>query len=158
MAKTGWFTDPTGRHRVRYRDPQWTVWVADAGDAERDPGDLSRIRRSRRRNRIIAIVAACLAVLLGIIVVTAMNRSARQQQRYYEAAPAEFKREMDHWVLPPSVTRSSKPDDELVMDGTDAEVTRYFVAQPGFTTAQALDDLVVALKTQGYRFIRLGRS
>jgi hypothetical protein len=160
VPNAGWFADPTGRHRVRYRDSNWTVWVADTGDAERDADGVTKIRRSRHRNFILAGIVGFLLAVLGLLAVAAISsydQEVREQQQIYSARPGGFVREMDGWSLPPSVARSSKPDDQMVI-GSSASATRYFVAQPGFTTVQATNDLVASLRAQGYDMSVLGDS
>jgi len=56
-APDGWFSDPTGRHRVRYWDGrQWTRWVADHGQAL-----LDREHAPPGRNGVWLVLVVALA-------------------------------------------------------------------------------------------------
>ena len=154
VPRTGWFRDPTGRHRLRYRDGRWTVYVADGDAVEQDPTGLRKIDKARLRDRIIAGIAVVVGIAVLVLVVTAIssyNQETNHLQDVHERIAQGYVREMDGWHLPASVARSSEPDSVGVNGREDfVWVFRFFVAQPGFTKVQAANDLVTALRAQGY--------
>jgi hypothetical protein len=162
VPNTGWFADPTGRHRLRYRDRQWTVSVADGDKVEQDPTGLREIDVARRRNRIIVgiALAICIPVLVLVVAsISSYNQESNYQQDVHERLARAFIRELDSWQLPASVTRSTEPD-RIEVNGPQnlVWVTRSFVPQPGFTANQAANDLVAGLRAQGYRNSAVGDS
>jgi hypothetical protein len=107
------------------------------------------------RRILLGALAVVLAVsLVGIVaVVVDLDREeARQRQEDKERAALDrehmrqFVREMNDWSLPPSIARADTPDEKL-----GSYVARHFVAEPGFTTRQAAEDLVAFFDTKGYR-------
>ena len=72
-ASTGWYADPTGRHRVRYLNrAKWTRWVADTGDAFEDHGAVRRdffgpgAAKVRPRRALPLLLGFAVGGLLGI--------------------------------------------------------------------------------------------
>jgi hypothetical protein len=76
---TGWYTDPTGRHRVRYmHQTRWTRWVADGDEAFVDRGAIgsdyagAAAVRARRAVPLLLGFAAGGLIGAGLIVVALM--------------------------------------------------------------------------------------
>ncbi|MGZ4702721.1 MAG: hypothetical protein ACXV98_16035 [Ilumatobacteraceae bacterium] len=150
MAKlAGWYTDPSRRHQLRYRDDsQWTKWAADADDLVEDPDGVSAstaaITRRHRRGWVIAAVAATIGGLILVGCITLINHAELR-------GTSEVVAEMNGWKLPPSVARSSRADHIERGNLTDASpsVTRWF-DPVGTTPTEAILDLVASLQAQGY--------
>jgi hypothetical protein len=140
--KIGWFPDPSRRHRLRYRDRSWTIWVADAGDAERDVEGLAGIRRTRRRHWLVALGALLAVGLLGFGTYV-IGRNAGQDRA------DKMITELNGWTLPSTVVRSPNSDIVKVEGFGAPDVTRYYEPR-GMPVAQAMDDLAAALRRQGY--------
>ncbi len=146
----GWFPDPTRRHRQRYRAGEdWTEWVADDAHAVTDPlgAELAPkagwypdpgAHRSRWWNG-----AQWTAHVWDGATGTAGSGTTDDAPATELPPPPRF---------PPTVVRSSSPDE--VITGSPGATTDSFVrrfrAHGDVNTTQAAEDLVAALRQQGY--------
>jgi hypothetical protein len=146
--------DPTARHRVRYHDGnQWTAWIADDGPAQIDPegatGAASAERRARHRR---ATRTGLIILATGVLGVGAVLLFFWLVQSSGEHTAHQFATELDQWRLPRTVKRSAIPD--KINPGELAQSTpslvRYYEPTAGATTRAAAEDLVAALRDQGY--------
>jgi hypothetical protein len=146
-ARTGWFRDPLGRHRLRYRRGEWTAWVSDTGDGfASDALELDHLNRRYERRQFIGIIAAiaAVAILVGGVILAMHDAEF--------GGVDEAITEMNHWRLPSTVARSKRRDhvERGTLAATSPTVTRWYVPASGASPKGALNDLAHALKAQGY--------
>lgn len=151
MTRTGWYADPTRRHRVRYRDGDWTAWVADALRPFEDEAGLDVALHDAERRRRIGWVISIAAIVVGGLILVGCIALINDAET---SGISEVRSEMSGWNLPPTVARS-KPDNIArgAFGASGPTVTRYFKAV-GTTTDVAVLDLVRALRSQGYSFYK----
>lgn len=148
-VRTGWFSDPVRRHRLRYRDGEWTAWVSDGRETGVDPGGVELIGQRRRRRIVVGMVAAVAGTLLLVGCFALVDRAMRSEEvRGVDEAIAE----VDGWRLPPAVQRASRPDrvERGAFGATGPTVARWYVPAPGTSPADALQEFSRSLRAQGY--------
>lgn len=150
--KTGWFADPAGRHRLRYRDGGWTAWVFDAQGTTVDSAGAEFIDRRRRRRIVVGIIAALAGTLFLAGCLAFVDQALRGEElRGVDEAIAE----MDTWRLPPDVQQAERAD--RVQRGSigayGPSVTRWYVPASGRSPADALQDFARSLEHRGYDLV-----
>jgi hypothetical protein len=76
-ATSGWFPDPTRRHRLRYRDDGvWTAWIADGARAEVDSAGLIPSPPKAWKVVIGLMVAGAVAFHLAVMIVVGAGLDA----------------------------------------------------------------------------------